>query len=70
MIQRYSMLPDSRDLFVEISLEGYSPTDLFCTGIQKLETNNEGFIDKKGMPAHGVAMFQTRHIPNLLKLLA
>ena len=48
MVQRYSMLPDSRDLFVEISLEGYAPTDLFCTGIQKLETGNEGFIDKKG----------------------
>lgn len=48
MVQRYSMLPDSRDLFVEISLEGYSPADLFCTGIQKLETDNEGFIDKKG----------------------
>ncbi|MCM1020780.1 MAG: DUF4861 domain-containing protein [Muribaculum sp.] len=48
MTQRYSMLPDSRDLFVEISLTGYEPSDLFCTGIQKLETDNQGFIDPKG----------------------
>lgn len=48
MTQRYSMLPDSRDLFVEISLTGYQPTDLFCTGVQKLETGNKGFIDPKG----------------------
>ncbi len=51
MKQRYSMLPDSRDLFVEITLDGYSPSDLFCTGVQKLETANQGFVDPKGNAA-------------------
>lgn len=51
MTQKYSVLPDSRDLFVEISLEGYEPDDTFCTGVQKLEMDNEGFLDPKGVAA-------------------
>lgn len=51
MTQVYSVLPDSRDLFVEIQLEGYSTDDLFATGIQKLETDNTGFILPDGVAA-------------------
>lgn len=51
MKQRYSVLPDSRDLFVEIMLDGYTPDDVFCTGIQKLETDNKGFILPSGKAA-------------------
>lgn len=40
MVQNYSMKGDSPDLFVEIKLEGVSQNDLFCTGIQNLESNN------------------------------
>lgn len=51
MTQTYSMLPDSRDLFVEIQLEGYTPDDVFATGIQKLEADNVGFIQPDGLAA-------------------
>lgn len=51
MTQTYSVLPNSRDLFVEVKLEGYNPDELFCTGIQKLETDNEGFLMSEGRAA-------------------
>ena len=49
MTQTYSVKPDSRDLTVEVKLNGYAPDDLFCTGIQKLETDNKGFISPRGV---------------------
>lgn len=51
MTQKYSMTPDKRDLNVEIRLEGYAPEDVFCTGIQKLEMENCGFITPQGVAA-------------------
>lgn len=51
MTQRYSVAPDSRDLFVTVKLEGNQPGDVFCTGIQKLESDNEGFILPNGTGA-------------------
>ena len=51
MTQTYSVVPNSRDLFVEVKLEGYLPEDIFCTGIQKLETDNQGFINSEGRAA-------------------
>lgn len=49
MSQKYSMQPDTRNLMVEIKLEGYHPDDVFCTGVQKLETDNIGFITDSGV---------------------
>ena len=51
MAQTYSMSPNSRDLFVEIKLDGYLPDEVFATGIQKLETDNQGFINADGRAA-------------------
>ncbi|MDE5851073.1 MAG: DUF4861 domain-containing protein [Muribaculaceae bacterium] len=51
MTQTYSVLPNSRDLFVEVKLDGYLPDEIFCTGIQKLETDNQGFINADGRAA-------------------
>ncbi len=51
MTQTYSVVPNSRDLFVEVKLDGYLPDEIFCTGIQKLETDNQGFIDASGRAA-------------------
>ncbi|MDE7349701.1 MAG: DUF4861 domain-containing protein [Muribaculaceae bacterium] len=51
MTQTYSVLPNSRDLFVEVKLDGYLPDEIFCTGIQKLETDNQGFINSDGRAA-------------------
>lgn len=49
MTQTYTARPDAREIDVEVQLEGYQPDDLFCTGVQKIETANEGFIDPKGV---------------------
>ena len=51
MTQTYSVLPNNRDLFVEVKLDGYLPDEIFCTGIQKLENDNQGFINAEGRAA-------------------
>lgn len=51
MTQRYTVRGDSRDLWVEITLEGYNDGDMFSTGIQKLELDNRGFISPDGYAA-------------------
>ncbi len=51
MKQRYSMAADCRALSVEILLDGYLPTDTFCTGVQKLECDNQGFLLPQGRAA-------------------
>lgn len=51
MTQTYAMQPDSRDLYVEIKLDGYQPGDIFCTGVQKIESDNTGFILPNGVAA-------------------
>lgn len=49
MTQTYTAHPDSREIDVEIALEGYQPSDLFATGVQKIEHDNVGFIRKEGV---------------------
>lgn len=46
MVQRYTMRAGSRDVEVEVELRGHEDGDLFATGVQKLEMDNEGFIDR------------------------
>ena len=67
MKQTYSMLPDSRDLFVEIELEGYTPDDLFATGVQKLETDNQGFIRPDGVAASWGSNIPDKNHPELVE---
>lgn len=49
MTQTYRAVSDSRDIEVSIDLDGARPGDLFATGVQKLEFDNEGFILREGM---------------------
>lgn len=48
MTQLYSVTGADRDLAVEITLQGYTPEDIFCTGIQKLESANQGMVSPEG----------------------
>lgn len=48
MVQRYTVAPASPDLWVEISLTGHDPDQLFCTGIQKLESDAQGWLRPDG----------------------
>ncbi|MCH5241007.1 MAG: DUF4861 family protein [Muribaculaceae bacterium] len=67
MSQTYSVLPDSRDLFVEILLDGYTSDDVFATGIQKLETDNVGFIEKNGIAASWGSNVPNKKQPDLVE---
>lgn len=49
MTQRYTMYGGHRDVQVDIFLEGVTDKDVFATGVQKLETDNEGFTDPSGL---------------------
>lgn len=53
MTQRYTISADSRELYVVISIDGATDKDLFCTGVQKLESNSTGFIDSQGAASWG-----------------
>lgn len=46
MVQRYTMLAGSRFFRVDIQIDGAADTDVFATGAQKLESNNQGFIEQ------------------------
>lgn len=48
MLQNYSVTGDDRDLYVTVTLKGHTPDDIFCTGIQKLESNNQGMVSPQG----------------------
>lgn len=67
MTQTYSVCPDSRDLFVEIKLDGYQPNEVFCTGIQKLETDNQGFIRTDGVAASWGSNVPDKKHPELVE---
>lgn len=67
MTQRYSVKPGSRDLFVEIKLEGYLPGDVFCTGIQKLENNLDGFILPTGVAGSWGTNIPDKNHPELIE---
>ena len=67
MTQKYSMKGDSRDLWVEISLSGHDDADLFCTGIQKLESDNDGFILPEGIAASWGSNIPDKAAPDLVE---
>ena len=50
MRQRYTIYAGHRDVEVDISIAGAGIDDeLFCTGVQKLELDNEGFVTTDGL---------------------
>ncbi len=67
MTQTYSMSPNSRDLFVEVKLDGYMPDEVFATGIQKLETDNQGFINVDGRAASWGSNIPDKNHPEIVE---
>lgn len=45
MVQTYKVSATSPALEVSIKLTGYHPEDVFCTGVQKLDSDGIGFTD-------------------------
>lgn len=67
MTQTYSVKPDSRDLYVTIKLDGASPKEIFCTGIQKLMTDNQGFILPEGIAASWGSNVPDKNHPEIVE---
>ncbi len=64
MRQVYTMLRGHRDVQIDIYLEGASDTDIFATGAQKLEMDNEGLINPKNIHKEGALVASWgRNIP-------
>lgn len=60
MTQRYTMLRGHRDVQIDIFLQGVTDDDVFCTGVQKLEMDNEGMMDER----RGLVGSWGRNIPD------
>lgn len=67
MVQTYTVSGDNLALNVEIQLEGYSPDDIFCTGVQKLEMDNHGFIEPNGIAASWGNNIPDKNHPELVE---
>ncbi len=67
MNQIYRVDGESRALDVEIELANYSPDDIFCTGVQKLESDNIGFVRPEGYAASWGNNIPDKNHPELVE---
>lgn len=67
MTQRYTMWGGGRDVEVDVKLKGHTPTDIFCTGAQKIENRNEGFVTPDGMAASWGDNIPDKGAPDLVE---
>lgn len=49
MTQRYTIYGGHRDINVDVKIDDAPAAEIFCTGVQKLESDNEGFIQSDGL---------------------
>lgn len=49
MTQRYTLYAGHRDVAVDVHIQGAARGETFCTGVQKLEDKNEGFMSHNGL---------------------
>ncbi|MBO4907265.1 MAG: DUF4861 domain-containing protein [Bacteroidaceae bacterium] len=49
MRQLYTMYAGHRDVQVDVQMRGQDAEQLFCTGVQKLESDNTGFLQEDGL---------------------
>ena len=68
MTQRYTMYGGHRDVQVDVWLEGASDKDVFATGAQKLELENEGFASRReGMVGSWGRNVPDKNAPDLIE---
>lgn len=67
MKQQYTMLRSHRDVQIDIWLEGASDSDIFATGAQKLEMENEGFAQKDGLVGSWGKNVPDKNAPDLVE---
>lgn len=49
MTQRYTLWADHRDYDVDVTIKGVTDADRFATGVQKMESDNTGFLGRDGL---------------------
>ncbi len=69
MTQRYILYAGRHDFNVEIDIEGITPADTLCTGIQKLETAGTGFITPGGFAGSWGSNIPDKKAPELTEEL-
>lgn len=69
MKQRYTIYARRHDFDVDVTITGITADDLFCTGIQKLETDNEGFIEADGLAGSRGSNVPDKKHPELPEIL-
>lgn len=67
MKQVYTMLAGHRDVQVDIYLEGASDKDVFATGAQKIEMENEGFLQQDGLVGSWGKNIPEKGAPDLIE---
>lgn len=69
MKQRYTIYAGRHDFDVEVTISGVTDGDRFCTGIQKLETDNQGFIETDGLAGSYGSNVPEKKFPELTETL-
>lgn len=69
MKQRYTIYAGRHDFDVEVTISGVTDGDRFCTGIQKLETDNQGFIKADGLAGSYGSNVPEKKFPELTETL-
>lgn len=49
MSQFYTLWADHRDYDVDVFIKGTTPADVYATGVQKMESDNTGFVQPDGL---------------------
>ncbi|MDE5785021.1 MAG: DUF4861 domain-containing protein, partial [Duncaniella sp.] len=49
MSQLYTLWADHRDYDVDVFIKGTTPADVYATGVQKMESDNTGFVEPDGL---------------------
>ncbi len=69
MTQRYTIYAGNRDYIVDIQLSPIPAGETYCTGIQKLMTDNEGFINSDGLAGSWGSNLPDKNMPELTDTL-
>jgi hypothetical protein len=67
MVQRYTLWGGHRDYQVDVDITGDTAADIYATGIQKLETDNRGFIRPDGLAGSWGSNIPEKKYPELVE---
>lgn len=67
MTQRYTLWGGHRDYQVDVKVDGDKATDIYATGIQKLETDNRGFIRPDGLAGSWGSNIPEKKYPEMVE---